>query len=73
MNITFNEKDRSFKIDTENTSYIIGIADEEGFIGHVYYGSKVEDEPLYLMRTGEPPFVPSKNNRDRGSFMDTFP
>lgn len=73
MNITFNEKDRSFKIDTDNTSYIIGIADEEAFIGHVYYGSKVEDEPLYLMRTGEPPFVPSRNNRDRGSFMDTFP
>ncbi len=73
MNITFNEKDRSFKIDTDNTSYIIGIADEEAFIGHVYYGSKIEDEPLYLMRTGEPPFVPSRNNRDRGSFMDTFP
>ena len=73
MNININEKDRSFKIDTDNTSYIIGIADEEAFIGHVYYGSKVEDEPLYLMRTGEPPFVPSRNNRDRGSFMDTFP
>ncbi len=73
MNITFNEKNRSFKIDTANTSYIMGIVDEEAFIGHAYYGSRIEDEPLYLMRTEEPPFVPSKNNRDRGSFMDTFP
>lgn len=73
MNITFNEKNRSFKLDTENTSYCIAICDEEGFIGHAYYGTKLEEEPLYLMRTAEPPFVPSKNNRDRGSFMDTFP
>ena len=73
MNIAYNEKNRSFKLDTENTSYGIAICDEEGFIGHAYYGTKLDEEPLYLMRTAEPPFVPSKNNRDRGSFMDTFP
>ncbi len=73
MNITYNEKNRSFKIDTENTSYVIAIADEEGFIGHAYYGPRLLEDPVYLLRTDEPPFVPSKNDRDRGSFMDTFP
>lgn len=73
MDIRYNAQNRSFKIDTENTSYVIAIADEEGFIGHAYYGPKLEEDPVYLLRTGEPPFVPSKNNRDRGSFMDTFP
>ncbi|MBR1861464.1 MAG: alpha-galactosidase [Lachnospiraceae bacterium] len=71
MNITC--KDKVFKIDTENTSYVIAVADEEGFIGHAYYGDRIEEAPGYLLRTEENPFVPSKNNRDRGSFMDSFP
>ena len=68
------EQNRVFKIDTEHTSYCIGIVDEENFVGHIYYGRKLSDDNLvYLMRTAEPPFVPSKNNRDRNSFLDSFP
>ena len=74
MQINYNEQNRVFKIDTEHTSYCIGIVDEENFVGHIYYGRKLSDDNLvYLMRTMEPPFVPSKNNRDRTSFLDTFP
>ena len=74
MQINYNEQNRVFKIDTEHTSYCIGIVDEENFVGHIYYGRKLSDDNLvYLMRTAEPPFVPSKNNRDRTSFLDTFP
>ena len=74
MNIKFDEQNRVFQLDTENTSYLIGIADQEGFIGHIYYGKKISDSNVaYLMRTEENPLVPSKNNRDRSSFFDTFP
>lgn len=74
MQISYNEKNRVFKIDTEHTSYCIGIVDEENFVGHIYYGRKLPDDNLsYLMRTMEPPFVPSENNRDRCSFLDSFP
>ena len=74
MNISYNEQNRVFKLDTANTSYCIGIVDEENFVGHIYYGRKLtEDNLVYLMRTTEPPFVPSQNNRDRTSFLDTFP
>lgn len=73
MNIAYIEELRAFKIDTVNNSYIIAIVDEEGFPGHVYYGPKISDIPMYMLRINENPFVPSKNNRDRGSFMDTFP
>ena len=38
MNITYNEKNRIFKLDTPHTSYCIGVVDEENFLGHVYYG-----------------------------------
>ncbi len=74
MSIKYNEKTGVFKIDTPNTSYILGLVDEEKFVGHIYYGRKLEDDDVtYLMRTGENPFVPSKNGRDRNSFLDAFP
>lgn len=72
--ITYNEKERVFKLDTPNTTYMIGIVDEENFVGHIYYGRRLEDtDASYLMRTGEAPFVPSRNNRERCSFYDCFP
>lgn len=62
-----------FKLDTPNTSYVIGVVDEEGFLGHVYYGQKLNDYHLvHLLRIQESPFVPSRNNRDRVSFLDCF-
>ncbi len=72
--ITYKEKERVFKLDTPNTTYMIGIVDDENFVGHIYYGRKLKDaDAFYLMRTEEPPFVPSKNNRERCSFYDCFP
>lgn len=74
MGIHYDDGARVFKLDTEHTSYVIGIVDEENFIGHAYYGASIRDTDVsYLMRTGEAPFVPSQNNRDRSSFLDTFP
>ena len=73
MAIQFYEKEQLFKLDTKNTTYVAGIVDEEKFLGHVYYGAKLKDYNVgYLMRTNENPFVPSKNNRDRVSFLDSF-
>lgn len=74
MNITYFEKERIFKLDTQKTSYLMGVVDEENFLGHIYYGKRIEDYHIdYLMRIGEPPFVPSKNNRERCAFYDAFP
>ncbi len=74
MGIKYFDEEGIFKLDTRNTSYVIGIADEEKFLGHVYYGRRLEEHRMgYLLRLGEPPFVPSKNKGDRISFMDSFP
>ena len=63
-----------FKLDTKNTSYVIGVVDEEQFLGHMYYGARLNDYHLaHVLRINENPFVPTKNNRDRGSFLDCFP
>jgi len=63
-----------FKLDTKGTSYVIGVVDSEQFLGHIYYGSRLNDYHLaHVLRIKEAPFVPSVNNRDRGSFLDSFP
>lgn len=74
MSIKFIEEHGVFKLDAKDTSYIIAIVDEERFLGHVYFGKKIIDDNInHLLRLEEPPYVPSKNNRDRVSFYDSFP
>ena len=44
MSIRFIEKDKVFKLDSKDISYIIAIVDEEQFVGHVYFVKKILDE-----------------------------
>ena len=75
MGISYLEKQKLFKLDTPNTTYMIGIVDAEGFLGHVYYGRRIQEAQgaEEFLRTLEGPFTPEKNSRDRSSFMDCFP
>ena len=75
MSIRYLERERIFWLDTPNTTYLLGIVDREGFLGHLYYGKKLGNVSgaAELYRTGEPPFVPEENDRDRSSFFDAFP
>ncbi len=73
MNINYNEKERSFRLDAKDTSYMFKIVDD-GYLCHVYYGKKVPDEDLgYLLRLDESPKTPRENMRDKATFMDTLP
>lgn len=72
--ITYYEKERIFKLDSPNTTYMIGIVDKENFVGHIYYGKRLQEaEASYLLRIQEPPYMPGQNNRERGAFYDCFP
>lgn len=74
MAAVFLEEEKIFKLDTRNTTYVIAVVDDEQFLGHVYYGKKLKEVHLDgLLRIQENPFVPSRNNRDRVSFLDSFP
>lgn len=74
MAAVFWEEEKIFKLDTRNTTYVIAVVDDEQFLGHVYYGKKLKEVHLDgLLRIHENPFVPSRNNRDRVSFLDSFP
>ena len=74
MGIAYFEQERIFKLDPRHTSYLIGIVDNENFLGHIYYGKKLGGRGMaYCLRTDEAPLVPSRNSRDRLSFLDAFP
>ncbi|RKI41660.1 alpha-galactosidase [bacterium D16-51] len=73
MGIYFDKEKKIFKLDTENTSYLIGLT-EEGYVGHIYYGKKLSGTGgRYLLRTEENPFTPSVLKREKNAFLDTFP
>ena len=74
MDIRFWEKEKIFVIDTENTSYVMGISGEEGLLGHLYYGDKIDSaDAAYLWKIIEPQVNPTVDMRDRSSFLDRFP
>ena len=65
MAILYYDEKKLFQLNTENTTYVIGLS-PEGYVGHVYYGPLLHGEPdLYPLRMDEPPFTPSVNKRER--------
>ena len=73
MAITFDNDKKIFALQMPHATYMMGIADER-YLGHIYYGRKIaQPDGAYLMRTGEPPYVPSVNKREKCSFLDAFP
>ncbi len=44
--ITYNEQNRTIKLDTPNTSYVLGVR-EGGFLLNLYYGRRLPDDNLW--------------------------
>ena len=65
MAILYYDEKKLFQLNTENTTYVIGLS-PEGYVGHVYYGPLLHGEPdLYPLRMDEPPFTrPSIRERN---------
>lgn len=71
--IRFDEKNKVFLLDTENTTYGIAIVDGR-YVEHLWYGAKIAGENLrYLLREDEGPLTPSQNKRETGAFFDCAP
>ena len=73
MSVTFNEEKKIFRLDTEKSTYVMGVS-PEGFLGHIYYGDRLFMEAdNYLLRMEEPPYTPSVNKIEKSAFLDFFP
>lgn len=70
MGIIFDEKENVFVLNTENTTYAIAVTDNV-YLCHAYYGRRVEGRNFrYLLKEEEAPYVPSRNVREKNSFLD---
>ncbi len=73
MSVQFDENKKIFKLDTDRTTYMIGLT-AEGYLGHIYYGPKVKVPcGQQLLRTVEYPFSPSVMPAEKAAFLDTLP
>ncbi len=71
--VTYTDNMKLFTLQSKNSTYALA-ALEDGFICHIYYGKKVEDDDLsYLLRLNENPWTLKNNERDKGTLMDTLP
>ena len=71
--ISFDEKSKTIRLDTANSSYCITIA-QRGYIAHSYYGPKIgQDDISYLTRQMEYPFGGSNFFREKLSLLDFLP
>ncbi len=74
MGINYYEKERIFKLDTPNTTYMFCLVDKEGFMLHMYYGRRLSDyRTADLTRTRFGEAVPSNHERERCAFNDCMP
>ena len=72
MGIQIFEQEGIFQINTEHTTYLMGLVDGK-YLGHLYYGRRMEDhEGRYLLRAGDSGQEVYKRRRDKIIFMDTF-
>ena len=47
MKITYDEKHRIFRLDCAGMTYAMSVVDEEGFLGHLWFGAEAGEDDLY--------------------------
>ena len=74
MAITFNETTRIFTLTTAHTTYQMQ-ADAQGYLLHLYYGSRTAGEMDYLLNYGDRGFSgnPNSAGSDRTYSLDALP
>ena len=73
MAVRYNEERKIFRLDTDKSTYLMGLT-PEGYLGHIYYGDRLfKRVDNYMLRMEEAPFTPSVNKREKSAFLDSFP
>ncbi len=71
--VTFNKDQKTFRLETPNSTYAITIA-KKGYVAHTYYGPKIgPDDISYLTRQTEYGFSDSEIFREKHSLLDFLP
>lgn len=71
--ITFNQKFKTFNLETENSTYVISIS-KKGYVAHSYYGPKLgDDDVTYLTRQDEYFMSDGEIFREKHTLLDFLP
>lgn len=73
MSVAFFKETGTFRLDTPDSTYLIGIVDAEGFLGHQYYGRRIPDRDLSVLLRQKAEDYPSRRARERLAFFDSLP
>ena len=72
MSISYNASEKTFRLDTRGSTYLITLADELNFPAHAYYGRRIPDDNMqYLLRVTNPkPFL---ERGDQTAYLNELP
>ena len=73
MSISYLQEERVFRLDTPGSTYLIALVDEEGFLGHMYYGRRVPDAGMRSLLRQDPDQPPFRLRGDQTTFLDELP
>lgn len=72
MPVYYNEEKKIFRLDTEKSTYLMGLS-PEGYLGHIYYGDRLyKKADNYMLRMEEDPYTPSVNKREKSHSSRAF-
>lgn len=66
-----DEKRGILRLDTKNTTYVMGITDGL-YLGHLYYGAKIPQEDFSVLSALARPMSPLQNHKEMCIFLDGF-
>lgn len=72
MAILYYDEKKLFQLNTENTTYVIGLS-PEGYVGHVYYGPFCTESRICIRSAWMSRRSPRPSIREKSSFLDRFP
>ena len=73
MSISFHQEERAFRLDTPGSTYLIALADQPGFLGHMYYGRRIPDTAMRHLLRLDPAGPPFQDNGDQLNFLGDLP
>lgn len=73
MGIFYDERQRVFHLNTPSSTYLIGLIDDKGLVGHLYYGKRIDDLDVEsLIKSNDVIRFPSECNGECLRFLDGF-
>ena len=74
MSVTYIPEKKVFHLRTPNTSYVMTLAGDFGYLLHAYYGPRLHsDDVSYLTRSDETTYIRDRSPKDKLSFLDCAP